>query len=128
MNLASRASKFLGWGGRLEREYGSSLSPDGVKGRPYVGVDVPDAGPAGVLAPADPDGLTSLEGGNESPVGPTVKVGGCFGCAPTTPDTSDTEDGRGEGCGDCLGERDTTTDCGLLSLLCTVSIDVGGGS
>jgi hypothetical protein len=79
MNLASRESRFLGCGGRLEREYGSSLSPDGVNGLLKVGVDVPDACCPGVRIPVDPEGLVSLDAGNESPVGPTVNVGGWCG-------------------------------------------------
>lgn len=67
MNRASSESRFLGCGGRFEREYGSSLSPDGVKGLLYIGVEVPDAFGAGVLTPVDPEGLGSLDGGSESP-------------------------------------------------------------
>lgn len=77
--------------------------------------------------PGDPEGLVSLEGGNESPAGPTVKVGACFGCVATTPLTSDSDFGRGDGSGDSLREAGGTNDSGFFSL-CRISIDVGGGS
>jgi len=87
-----------------------------------VGVDVP-----GVRSPPDPEGLTSLDAGRESPAGPTTNGGPFLGCGCTTPGTSDTDEGRGRG--DDLGEAGTTSDCWLCSELWTEeSIDVGGGS
>ena len=93
-----------------------------------LGVDVPGDSRPGVRVPADPDGLTSLDAGKESPVGPIATDEGFFGYGPTMPDASDTDAGRGESLGDSRGERGTASDWGLLSPLCTASMDVGGGS
>lgn len=73
-------------------------------------MDVPGVCRPGVLTPADPEGLTSLEVGSESPAGPTVNVGGCLGWASTTPAMSESDIGRGDRCGDDLGERDALRD------------------
>lgn len=76
-----------------------------MKGRlEEVGVDVP-----GVRSPPDPEGLASLEVGNESPVGPTANEGPCLGWGGTTPGTSEEEVGRSERC--CFfGEPGTVND------------------
>jgi hypothetical protein len=79
-----------------------------VKG--LLGVDVPGDSCPGVRFPVDPDGLTSLEVGRESPVGPIAKEEGFFGCGPTIPDASDIDAGRGEALGESLGERGTASD------------------
>lgn len=85
------------------------------------GVDVPGEWCPEPVPPADPDGLTSLEVGNESPVGPNA---GVF-LGPTTLGSSTAELGRFD---DSLGERGATRDWGLFCASCTESIDVGGGS
>lgn len=66
-----------------------------------VGVDVP-----GVRSPPDPEGLTSLDVGSESPVGPTANDGPCLGWGGTTSGTPDDEVGRGE-CRCFFGEPGT---------------------
>ena len=65
----------------------------------------------GVRSPPEPDGLTSLETGSESPVGPTWNEGPSLGWGWTTPGRSDADDWRGFG--DALGERGTASDCWL---------------
>lgn len=123
--LAKTNRASWGCGSRLERAYGSSLSPCGVNGLlPGVevpGVLYPDPGP-----PADPEGLTSLDGGNESPLGPSAEADDFLG--PTTLGNSTTDDGRGDWLGTSFGDLGTTSDCGLCSLPWTASIEVGGVS
>lgn len=86
-----------------------------------TGVDAPDPG---VLP--EPDGLTSLDAGSESPRGPNEEADGFLG--PTTLGSSTAEDGRGDWLGESFGALGATSDWGLRSPPCTASIDVGGVS
>jgi hypothetical protein len=80
-----------------------------------------------VRSPPDPEGLTSLDTGTESPAGPTVNEGPCLGWGWTTPGRSDADAGCGRG--DALGDAGTTSECWLDRGFCTdESIDVGGTS
>lgn len=63
-----------------------------MKGR-LTGVEVPGECRPEPNPPADPDGLTSLEAGNESPLGPKADADGFLG--PTILGSSTTDDGRG---------------------------------
>ena len=74
-----------------------------------LGVVAPGDCCPGVRSPPDPEGLTSLDAGNESPVGPIVNEGPCFGCGWVTPATSDDDVGRDERAG-FLGDPGTAKD------------------